>query len=70
MANSNRVNQPPTGKGKEQSTSRGEPHKLEKRSEVTQAQRNHPELNLGDSEEEEAARSSTDSNPARPKAGR
>jgi hypothetical protein len=49
-SNRNRRNQPPTGEGKHQSQDRGEPRKLDKRSEVVQAQRHHPELNLGDSE--------------------
>ncbi len=50
----NRKNQPPTGEGKKQSPLRGEPRKLNKRSEVLQAQRNHPELNLGDDSAEDA----------------
>jgi hypothetical protein len=49
----NRKNQPPTGQGKHQPR-RGEPDKLNKRSEVVQAQRNHPELNLGDDAAEDA----------------
>src|SRR5687768_17869282 len=52
--NRNRKNQPPTGEGKHQSRFRGEPRKLEKRSEGVQAQRHHPELNLGDTDEETA----------------
>jgi len=55
-SNRNRKNQPPTGQGKRQSTHHGEAHKLEERSEVVQAQRGHPELNLGDAEEETAIR--------------
>jgi hypothetical protein len=39
-----------------------------KRSEVLQAQRHHPELNLGDSDEEAAF--GDELNPNRPKAGR
>jgi hypothetical protein len=66
----NRVNQPPTGEGKHQSTHRGEPRKLSKRSEVVQAQRDHPELNLGDADEEAAFREGEQPNPRRPKAGR
>ena len=50
-SNRNRKNQPPTGEGKEQSKHRGEPRKLGKRSDVVQAQRGHPELNLGDADE-------------------
>lgn len=69
-SNRNRKNQPPTGQGKHQSRERGEPHKLEKRSDVLQAQRNHPELNLGDADEEAALREEDRRNPDRPKAGR
>jgi hypothetical protein len=66
----NRKNQPPTGEGKRQSPYRGEPRKLAKRSDVLQAQRGHPELNLGDSDEEAAYREGDERNPKRPKAGR
>ena len=66
----NRRNQPPTGEGKRQSTVRGESRKLGKRSDVVQAQRGHPELNLGDSSEEAAAAEGERPNPTRPKAGR
>ena len=66
----NRKNQPPTGEGKEQSKYRGEPRKLGKRSEVLQAQHGHPELNLGDSDEEAASSEGEQLNPRRPKAGR
>lgn len=66
----NRRNQPPTGEGKRQSPYRGEPRKLAKRSDVLQAQRGHPELNLGDSDEEAAYREGDQRNPKRPKAGR
>jgi hypothetical protein len=68
--NRNRKNQPPTGEGKRQSPHRGEPRKLMKRSEVLQAQRHHPELNLGDTDEETAFREGDELNPNRPKAGR
>ena len=68
--NRNRKNQPPTGQGKHQSPYLGEPRKLSKRSEVVQAQRNHPELNLGDSDEEAASLEGDVPNPSRPKAGR
>jgi hypothetical protein len=68
--NRNRKNQPPTGEGKHQSRFRGEPRKLEKRSDVVQAQRGHPELNLGDTDEEMAFREGDQRNPKRPKAGR
>jgi len=72
MRNKNRhkKNQPPTGEGKRQSPHRGEPLKLIKRSEVLQAQRYHPELNLGDADEEAALREGDERNPKRPKAGR
>jgi hypothetical protein len=68
--NRNRKNQPPTGEGKRQSAYRGEPRKLAKRSEVVQAQRDHPELNLLGSEEEAAYSEGEQLNPKRPKAGR
>ena len=69
-SNRNRKNQPPTGEGKHQSPHTGEPHKLEKRSDVVQAQRNHPELNLGDTDEEASFDDGDRVNPKRPKAGR
>jgi hypothetical protein len=68
--NRNRRNQPPTGEGKHQSTHLGAPRKLGKRSVVVQAQRHHPELNLGDAEEEAASAEGDQRNPKRPKAGR
>ncbi len=68
--NRNRRNQPPTGQGKHQSRFLGEPRKLGKRSDVLQAQRGHPELNLGDADEEAALREGDQRNPKRPKAGR
>jgi hypothetical protein len=68
--NRNRKNQPPTGEGKHQSTHLGAPRKLSKRSDVLQAQRHHPELNLGDSDEEASAAEGEQRNPHRPKAGR
>lgn len=47
MSNShNRKNQPPTGEGKEQSPNVGQAQELDKRSEVLQAERNHPEMNM------------------------
>ncbi len=75
MANKSRhkQNQPPTGEGKKQSPHSGEANKLNKRSEVLQAQGGHAELNVGTSSEEEAARSEPSrrkNNPQRPKAGR
>jgi hypothetical protein len=56
MANKsrNRKNQPPSVVGKKQP--RRNTPKLAKRSEVLQAARNHPELNLGDADDEAAAR--------------
>lgn len=69
-SNRNRKNQPPTGQGKHQSPYQGEPRKLGKRSEIVQAQRGHPELNLGDADEEAALREGDQRNPERPKAGR
>lgn len=68
--NRNRRNEPPTGEGKKQSRFAGEPRKLAKRSEVLQAHRWHPELNLGDADEEAAFREGEQANPKRPKAGR
>jgi len=64
------LEQPPTGHGKHQSRYRGEPRKLGKRSDVLQAQRGHPELNLGDADEEAASAEDDRLNPQRPKAGR
>jgi hypothetical protein len=69
-SNRNRKNQPPTVEGKHQSRFSGEPRKLNKRSDVVQAQRDHPELNLGDSDEEAAHAEGDRLNPNRPKAGR
>ncbi len=72
MANQNRnkLNQPPTGEGKKQSPEHGDPKKIEKRSEVLQAQRGHPELNMDDSAVEPAERRGETENPKRHKAGR
>lgn len=73
MANKsrNKKNQPPTGEGKKQSPRSGEATKLDKRSEVLQAQRGHPELNFGTAEDEAAARGDyVKGNPKRTKAGR
>ena len=71
MANKsrNRKNEPPTGEGKRQSPHAGEPRKLARRSIVAQAQRNHPEVNLGDAEAEAAWRDG-DRMPGRDKKGR
>jgi hypothetical protein len=69
-SNRNRKNQPPTEEGKHQSAQLGEPRKLDKRSEVLQAQHDHLELNLGDAAEEDASRDGDQRNPGRPKAER
>lgn len=73
MANKskNKKNQMPTGEGKKQSWQLGRDIEMDKRSEVMQAQRFHPELNEGTSED----RAPTETpgrgiNPKRPKAGR
>ncbi len=58
-------NQPPTGEGKKQSPRSGQDTKLDKRSEVEQAQRGHSELNMGTEEDTEER-----GNPKRTKAGR
>jgi len=74
MPNKNRdkLNQPPTGEGKQQSPAKGAPNKLHKRSTVAQAQRGHAELNVGTDAEEVAAtpHPAQAKNPKRPKAGR
>jgi len=67
--NRNKLNQPPTGEGKRQSTRSGAANKLNKRAEVLQA--GHAEQNIGTAEDEEGLRSRQQSiNPKRPKAGR
>lgn len=64
-------NQPPTGEGKKQSPRPGREYELDKRSEVLQAQRGHPELNMGTDEDvNPAERGPSRTNPDRPKAGR
>jgi hypothetical protein len=72
MANAsrNRKNQPPTGKGKNQPRLDNAPRTLNSSSEVVQAQRGHPELNVGDAEEEAATADRAQNAPSRPKAGR
>ena len=73
MANKSKdkLNQPPTGEGKKQSTRKGSEDELGKRSEVLQAHRGHPELNMGTDEDLEPAERSGDAeNPMRKKAGR
>jgi len=69
--NKNKLNQPPTGQGKKQSPHLGRNMELDKRSEVLQAQRMHPELNMGTGEDlEPAERGLFPDNPKRTKAGR
>ena len=65
----NKLNQPPTGEGKNQSPVMGDDVKLGKRSEVLQAQRDRPELNMG-TEDESPGAPNRRTNPNRPKAGR
>jgi hypothetical protein len=67
--NTNRRNQPPTGTGKNQPRRTSLDRKLDTRSEVVQAQRHHPELNL---EEVDIEASRGDRGTVRPtrKAGR
>ena len=65
-----KVNQPPTGQGKKQSPRSGRNNELNKRSEVLQAQRGHPELNMGTSEDVEPAHRGDGNNPDVEKAGR
>jgi hypothetical protein len=47
--NTNRRNHPPTSVGKRQPRRTGEAKRIADRAVVVQAQRNHPELNLDDS---------------------
>jgi hypothetical protein len=68
--NTNRVNQPPTGRGKNQPRHTDEARKPAKRSEVAQAQRNHPELNVGDRDETVGRNALPPERPRRRKAGR
>ncbi|HEV2912718.1 MAG TPA: hypothetical protein VGX92_05320 [Pyrinomonadaceae bacterium] len=75
MANKsrNKVNQPPTGEGKKQSPRSGQANKLDKRSEVAQAQHNRPDLNIGsDADEADSTSELAEEkrNPRRTKAGR
>jgi hypothetical protein len=62
-------NQPPARAGKTQSRHTGSGRLLEKRSEVLQARRGRPDLNLEDSGEEYAWRSPEEHVPRRKKAG-
>ena len=70
QTNPQKVNRPPTGEGKKQSSSSGRDNELNKRSEVLQAQRGHAELNMGTEEDVEEADSGDGSNPNRGKSGR
>ncbi|MEW6737074.1 MAG: hypothetical protein AB1489_37655 [Acidobacteriota bacterium] len=66
-----KLNQPPTGEGKKQSPYSGEANKLNKRSEVLQAQHNRPEENIDLSENDETFYLPNEwVNPKRQKAGR
>jgi len=67
--NTNRRNHPPTGEGKKQPRRTGEPKRIADRSIVGQAQRNHPELNLDDSNLP-SSRGDIGNAPPRRKAGR
>jgi hypothetical protein len=67
--NTNRRNQPPTGEGKKQPRRTGEPKRIADRAVVGQAQRNHPELNLDDSNQT-SSRGDIGNAPPRRKAGR
>lgn len=67
--NKNKQNQPPTDQGKKQSPTPGSEVELNKRSEVLQAQRNHPELNMGTAEDREPAERAGETQ-TRAKAGR
>ena len=70
MPNKNRdkLNQPPTGEGKQQSPQPGAETKLDKRSEVLQA--TNAEQNIGTNEDEASHGEDLGINPRRPKAGR
>jgi hypothetical protein len=64
-------NQMPMGEGKKKSPRMGKEFEMDKRSEVMQAQRHHPELNMGTGEDmEPAEKTGNMRNANRPKAGR
>jgi len=67
--NTNRKNSPPTGEGRHQPRRTGEAKRVGGRSETVQAERNHPELNLEDSNLPQS-RGDHGDNPPRRKAGR
>ena len=67
--NTNRRNQPPSGAGKNQPRRVGDAKRMNDRSEVVQAQRNHPELNVG-KDDQPVGRGTVASARARRKAGR
>jgi hypothetical protein len=68
-----RKNEPPTGEGKKQKPEAGAPNKLNKRSEVAQAERGRADLNVGTDADEAAATprpANERTNAKRQKAGR
>jgi hypothetical protein len=67
--NTNRRNRPPTGEGKRQPRRTGEAKRAAERAVAVQAQRNHPELNLDDSNLT-SSRGDIGNAPGRRKAGR
>jgi hypothetical protein len=67
--NTNRRNTPPTGEGKRQPRRTGESKRIADRAVVVQAQRNHPELNLDESNAAGGRRGAGTQRPRR-KAGR
>jgi hypothetical protein len=68
--NRHKMNQEPTGQSKEQSRFLGDEQKLNKRSEVLQARRGKPNLNVGTTEDENAVSNTLKKNPGHPKSGR
>jgi hypothetical protein len=67
--NTNRRNRPPTGEGKKRPRRTGEPPRIADRAVAVQAQRNHPEQNLDDSNQT-SGRGDIGNAPPRRKAGR
>ena len=67
--NTKRRNRPPTGEGKKQPRLTGEAKRIADRAVGVQAQRNHPELNLADSNLT-SSRGDIGNAPPRRKAGR
>lgn len=72
MSNQSRdkKNQPPTGEGKEQSPNSGTATEQDKRSEVLQAERNHPEMNMEADDESADTVQDMDTPQKRQRAGR